>query len=764
MKKNLLILLSVFITTVLFAQTSSVKGFVYDKETGEPVIFTNVYLKGTKYGTSTDINGYFYIDKIEAGTYNVEVSFLGYATFNKSVTIKDGESRKLNINLEKSVERLGDVVVSAKKQEAKTEVRMSVVKLSPKEITALPSMGSEPDLAQAIQVLPGVVFTGDQGGQLYIRGGSPIQNKVLLDGMTIYQPFHSIGFFSVFETDLISNADIYTGGFNAEYGGRVSSIMDINLRDGNKLKQSGKLSLSTFGANLMLEGPLKKQKEDSKSAITYVLYGKTSYLEESSKLLYSYANEDGLPFSYNDLYGKLTFSAEGGSKISLFGFRFTDQVLYKNVSNFNWNQWGLGTKIVVVPENVPTIITVRSSFSNYEIGLDNDDNYDRYSQINGFDFGLNFHYFMGRNDFDYGVEVMGNKTNFTFANSVGRVISQVENTTEIAGYLKPKFVSGRFVVEPGLRLHYYASLNNFSFEPRLGVKFNMLEWLRFKLAGGLYSQNLIAATSDRDVVNLFYGFLSGPDNLPKTFDGEELTTKLQKAKHIIVGSEIDITRDINLNVEAYWKIFDQLTNINRNKLYDDTSENSEEPDELKKDFIVESGDAYGIDFTLNYEKENFSVWLVYSHGYVNRFDGDITYRTHYDRRHNVNLMTSYKFGKTKTWVFGLRWNYGSGFPFTPVSNYYEQLVLNNNIDPNVESFNGQVETVYGDINSFQLSDYHRLDMSIKKSFEFKKSSLEAAFTVTNVYNRKNIFYVDTFDNERIYQLPILPSIGLSFKF
>ena len=765
--RNQLLIIFLLFSIVSFAQnTGVVKGFIYDKDNGEAVLFTNVYLKGTKYGASTDVNGFFFIDKVPEGTYTIEVSYLGYARYNKSITIKKSRTTKVDIHLEKSSEKLDDVVVSAYKQEAKTQVRMSVVKLSPKEIMALPSMGSEPDLAQAIQTLPGVVFTGDQGGQMYIRGGSPIQNKVLLDGMTIYQPFHSIGFFSVFETDVISNADIYTGGFNAQYGGRISSIMDISLRDGNKQKTRGKVSMSTFGANLVIEGPLKKKTEESPSSLTYLLYGKTSYMEQSSKLFYPYVNEgDGLPFSYNDLYGKLTYGTESGSKISLFGFNFSDNVSYKSISDYSWDQYGLGTKIVIVPENVPTIVTIRSSFSNYEINLENNDNYTRNSQINGFDFGLNLHYFMGRNELDYGIEVMGGKTDFSFTNSIGRSISQVENTTEMGAYIKPKFIWGNLVVEPGVRVHYYSSLDHFSIEPRLGIKYNMLENVRLKLAGGFYSQNLIAATSDRDVVNLFYGFLSGPENLPKEFKGEAVTHRLQKAKHLIVGTEVDITRDLNLNVEAYYKLFDQLTNINRNKIYDDTPENADEPDELKSDYIIEQGAAYGVDFVLNYKRENFTVWAVYSHGYVNRDDGNIVYRTHFDRRHNVNLMTSYKLGKDKSWELGLRWNYGSGFPFTPVQGYYEMLVLNNSIDPNVESENGKPETIYGEINSYQLSDYHRLDFSIKKKFDFKKMGiLTASFTVTNVYNRKNIFYVDTFENEKIYQLPVLPSFGLSYKF
>lgn len=766
MKNQLLTICLFLIAFTSLAQTGIVKGFIYDQENGEAVLFTNVYLKGTKFGASTDVNGFFFIDKVPAGTYTIEVSYLGFAKYNKTIIVKPKRTSNVSIHLEKSSEKLDDVLVSAKRQEAKTEVKMSVIKISPKEISSLPSMGSEPDLAQVLQTLPGVIFTGDQGGQLYIRGGSPIQNKVLLDGMTIYQPFHSIGFFSVFETDVISNADIYTGGFNAQYGGRISSIMDITLRDGNKQRIKGKISASTFGANLVIEGPLKKKTKESPSSLTYLMYGKTSYMEQSSKYLYPDLNEGaGLPFSYNDLYGKLTFGSQGGSKVSVFGFNFADDVTYKTISDYSWDQWGIGTKIVIVPENVPTILTVRSSYSNYKVTLDNTDNYKRTSSINGFDFGLNLHYFMGKNELDYGIEIMGGETDFRFANSIGRLIKSNDFTTEVGAYIKPKFIWGNFVVEPGLRLHYYSSMSNLSFEPRIGIKYNVLEFLRLKLAGGFYSQNLIAATSDRDVVNLFYGFLSGPSNLPKSFKGKTIDHKLQKSKHLIIGTEIDLSRNLNLNIEGYYKYFDQLSNINRNKIYDNSTENQDEPEELRTDYIIEEGDAYGIDFVLNYNKKDLTLWAVYSHGYVNRDDGNQVYRTHFDRRHNVNFMGSYKFGKKKNWEVGARWNYGSGFPFTPVQGYYEMLVLNNNIDPNVSSSNGKPETIYGELNSFQLADYHRFDLSIKKKLDFdKKGLLTIAITVTNVYDRNNIFYVDAYDNEKVYQLPLLPSMGISYKF
>lgn len=255
----------------LFAQNdNNVKGFVYEKSSGEPMMFCNVYLKGTTIGTSTDINGFFNITRIPDGDYVLLVTNLGYDTISENITLKKNEVLNKKYYLEESSVVLQAVSITADKIEAQTETKTSVVNITPKTITKIPSMGGQADLAQYLQVLPGVVFTGDQGGQLYIRGGSPIQNKVLLDGMVVYNPFHSIGLFSVFDTDIIRNAEIYTGGFGAEYGGRISSVMDITTRDGNKKRISGKVGASTFGSKLTLEGPIKKAKDHDDMTASFI--------------------------------------------------------------------------------------------------------------------------------------------------------------------------------------------------------------------------------------------------------------------------------------------------------------------------------------------------------------------------------------------------------------------------------------------------------------------------------------------------------------
>lgn len=769
--KFLLTLVLLLTTTAVFSQNNAtIRGFVYDRDNGEPVIFTNVYLEGTTYGAATDVNGYYSISQIPPGAYRLMVTAVGYDTTRVEVTVKRGEVLNERLLIGESSVQMQEFEVSAERQEAQTKVQMSVQKITPREMERLPSIGGEPDLAQYLQVLPGVIFTGDQGGQLYIRGGSPIQNVVLLDGATVFQPFHSIGLFSVFETDLIRNADIYTGGFGARYGGRVSSVMDITTRDGNKRRLSGLVGATTFGAKALVEGPIKKQTDDSYGSSSFVISAKHSYLDQSSKFIYNYIDDEGLPFNYTDLYGKLSISTGNGSQVNFFGFSFNDNVSYQALSKLNWQAMGGGTNFILVPGASSSIMEGNFSISDYKISLSESDLPPRTSHINNFDLGMRFRYFLGEDEFQYGINVTGFRSDFSFFNQYNLQILQESTSTEIAGFLTYTARLGNLILEPSFRLHYYSSLSVASPEPRLGVKYNLTEFFRLKGAGGLYSQNLIAANSDRDVVNLFYGYLASPENLPATFelaDGtiKEVNNPIQRAAHAIVGFEWDLTRKLNLNVEGYYKHFPQITNLNRNKIYE--ANDVDAPDILKKDFVVETGKAYGVDFVLKYEEKNYYIWGVYSLAYTDRWDGFQQYNPVFDRRHNVNLVVSYSWGKEKSWSADLRWNFGSGFPFTQTAGFYgPKPNFNDGIDSDIANSNSEnVELIFGELNQGRLPNYHRLDFSLSKNFKLgRNSNLEVNLSITNLYDRENVFYVDRVNFETVYQLPLMPSLGANWRF
>lgn len=771
--KSALTLVLILVAFAATAQTAgkegTLRGFITDANSKEPVLFAAVYLEGTNFSTQTDVNGYYSITKIPYGTYTVVISSVETEELRKEIVIERTLTSR-NYEVASKTYQVGTAEVSTSGGEQKNQVRISVESIQPQDIKKIPSFGGTPDLVQVLQVLPGFVSTGDQGGQLYIRGGSPVQNKVLLDGMIVYNPFHSIGLFSVFDTDIIRNADIYTGGFNAEYGGRISSVMDITTRNGSKTKFGGAAGISPFGARLLLEGPLRKAKE-GKGTISYLFSGKQSYLDQTSKILYNYVDDEGLPFQYQDIYGKVSFAGPSGSSFNVFGFNFSDQVNYQAVSDLNWNNAGGGFNFVVVPSGSPVLIDGNFSVSDYRVQLVEEGLPERFSQINGFNFGLNFKYLLGESEFKYGIQAVGRRTDFQTFNALGVKVEQIENTTEMGIYMRYKYQKGNLIIEPSFRAQYYASLAKLSPEPRLGIKYKVNEIFRLKAAAGIYTQNLIAANSDRDVVNLFYGFLAGPENLQDEFlesDGSirEIEDPLQRAQHVIAGFEYDLTERLNLNVEGYYKRFSQLTNTNRNKLFADNIDNQDVPETLRKDFIVESGFAQGVDVVLKYETKETYLWFVYSLGNVDRWDSFQWYDPVFDRRHNVNFVASQAFGQDGEWELNARWNLGSGLPFTQTQGFYQPVEVDGGVGSDPLTDNpGDLGINYAGLNEGRLPVYHRMDLSVRRTFTFSEdSALEITAGVTNVYSRDNVFYVNRVTNEVVNQLPILPSIGLDFTF
>lgn len=772
--KFLYTILFIFIGTIVFAQeTGTVRGFVYNEADGEPVLFTHVFIEENLMGSSTNVDGFFSINEVPVGKYTLKVSNVGYDEYTEEIEIKADELLNVNIYL-KEGKVLDDVNVSAQQLEKTSKVQMSMVKATKKDIISVPTVGGEADIATYFQTVPGVVNTGDQGGQLYVRGGTPIQNQILMDGMTIYNPFHSIGFFSIFDTELIRSADIYTGGFDARYAGRISSIMDITTRDGNRRRFAGRIGVSPFLGKALIEGPLYKAKDESSGSGSFIVSAKGSILDLTSKAIYPYVNDgEGMPFNFLDIYSKLSFGGGNGSRFNVFGFHNRDQVNYSALSKYSWTQSGGGLNFLLAPINSKTYIKGNLNVSNYGIALEEEGLPGRSSEITGFDLGFDFTYFLkNEGQIDYGLEISGFSTDFNTFNSLGRKVEQVNFSFQAGAYALYRYVHKFFVLEPSVRFQYYAALSAPRLEPRVRFKINAAKRFRIKGAFGMYSQNFTAATSDRDVVNLFYGFLSAPENYTDELslqNGEvrDMKHSLQLSNHYILGFEFDITENFSINLEGYYKQFPQMTNLNRNKIYPDNADNADIPDQYKKDFIVENGEAYGGDFVAKYTGKRLYIWAVYSLSKVNRWDGQKQYSPVFDRRHNVNVVATYAFGKDKSWEVNARFNFGSGLPFTQTQGNYESInFAQDGINTDYTTYNAQeVEFILADLNKGRMPTYHRLDISAKKTFEFKKHlKLEVNVSVTNLYNRKNVFYVNRATQETVYQLPILPSLGVNFFF
>jgi len=749
-------LFSTFFATEIFGQNGTLRGHIYNESTGEAISFGNVILSGTDIHTITDLDGFFIFSEIPAGTYDLKAFFYGFDTLATSVTLQADQVKYLKLFMTESSIQLQTINVSASMEQRRNEVNVSRITVTPKQIKALPSTGGEADIAQYLMVLPGVISTGDQGGQIYIRGGSPVQNKVLLDGMTIYNPFHSIGFFSVFETEAIKSAEVLSGAFSAEYGGRISAVVDLKTREGDKTRFGGLVSASPFQVKGLLEGPITPFNPERKSSSSFLVTGKHSILDKTSPVLYDYATKDslGLPYSYTDIYGKMSFLSGEGSKVDFFGFSFTDGVQLEDIAKLDWVSGGGGLNFKLIPGSSNMIISGTLAYSKYDINLQEADDAPRKNSIGGFNALFDFQSFGKNSTLNYGFELNGIATSLAFRNFVGITFEQNENTTELAGYVSYRQKTGALIIEPGLRAQFYASLGDFSIEPRLAIKSNFSDKFRLKFAAGKYSQNLISTVNERDIVNLFVGFLSGPEEqLYEPGTQNPTKDKLQKAWHMLGGFEVEVGKGYEVNVEGYYKGFSQLIGVNRNKL------SEEDPD-----FSTETGNAYGVDFSVSRQTQKMLIWATYSLGFVNRDDGQQVYPTHFERRHNINLLLSYTLGRT--WEVGFRWNYGSGFPFTLTQGFYGQYDLLNGIDSDVLTDNPDLGIIYSEKrNSGHLPDYNRVDMSLKKTIEFSKNlKLELLASVTNVTDRSNIFYFDRVSYTRVDQLPIIPSLTATVDF
>ncbi len=753
------------------SQNGTIKGFVYDKKTGEPMIYTNVAVTNAKTGVQTDVNGYFSIS-LPPGSYILLTTAIGYDSNMINVNLLPDAIVTKRIELVQREVQLKGVEVSSRKTEKITRINTGVTTISPRELKLLPSSGGEPDLAQYLQVIPGVVFTGDQGGQLYIRGGSPAQTGIYLDGITIYSPFHSIGLFSVFETEAIRNVDVYTAGFGAQYGNRTSAIVDVHTKDGNKNTLNGLVSVSPIMTRVMFDGPLVRSKKENGSGVTFLVSAKTSYLDQTSKSLYQGFGEpfkSGLPYSFTDIYGKLTLNGDNGSKLNLFGFNFDDKAslldnyTHDPIANYHWKATGVGTTFIVSPGNTSALIDGKFAYSNYNIDLNQvnvpTDTAPRTSQINGFEAAINFTYFLKNySQLKYGVEVSGLHTSLSYYSAKGISTNMDRQSTLAALYfMYRQNLSSKVILEPSLRFQYYSELNKLSPEPRIGLKYNASNSIRIKGAAGMYSQNIVSTKSDQDIVNLFTGFLLSPDESIQDPDKKYVKSNLQTAYHLVGGIEVDIQR-FEFNLEPWVKYFGQVDELNRNKQF------VNDPN-----FVAATGLANGVDLSGKYSYRRVYLWAAMGYQNVNYTGIDSkgqkqTYATPFDTRFNANAVASYTAGKKKNWDISARFNIHAPFPFTQTQGFYENVPMT--LTGNSLPTNGTIGIKYADeINGGRLSWYHRLDVSVKKKFKLtNKSNLESTFAVTNVYDRNNIFYVNRVTNAKIYQLPIFPSLNLTWNF
>ena len=451
-----------FLITHLGAQSTIISGFISDSSSGEALIGANVILQETGQGMATDMNGYYVIQDISPGDYVLMVSYVGFSLRKEKLTITEGESIKLNIALLEEVVELSQVEVTAEQLQRKANIQPSKINLSPRMMKAAPAL-AEPDLFRTIQALPGVLTTSEFSTGLVIRGGNTDQNLILLDGVTVYNPSHLGGIFSNFIVDGVKEAELIKGAYNAEYGGRLSAVLNIISREGNQKKFEGKANLSLLSAQTTLEGPFYKG--------AWVLSGRRTYFDQIFK-----NNPNIPPYYFYDIQSHVYSDVTAKDRLSLSFYNGIDDLLFGTFGLAGrWGNSTLSTQYrrVFSEKLIGNFLYANSLFFT-EFGLGGSNGLNSDNQIDDATVAVNFSWFKSsENTVKFGAQLKN--LGFLYTNTFGDSLQfKIETKPrEFASYAKLKYSpSEKFILEPGVRINLYNVYSDSIFpDLRLGMKY-----------------------------------------------------------------------------------------------------------------------------------------------------------------------------------------------------------------------------------------------------------------------------------------------------
>jgi len=719
-------------------ETGNLRGFVIDSTNSEVLPYSNVYIEEIKIGASTDANGYFLINSVPANKeLTLQISYMGYSTKRISIRVIPNKIYQLTIKLKpvslelQAFEKIGERYVG------KNSTDIGMQKLTLRNLEFLPK-GVEMDIFRTLQYIPGVLSTSDISSRYYVRGGSSDQNLVLLNGVTVYNPFHALGLFSVIDPEMINSVEFYKGGFTAENFGRLSSILKVTSKDGNKNSYGVKASSSYMTGKLLLEGPTPSG--------SFMLTGRRSY---SSQILKKFLKNDNIPIDFYDLSFKINYSNPNilnNGKFLLFGFLSRDNIDYENdlKEDFSWNNSLIGVNWQQIYD-APVFSEMSVSLSNYsgEIIPNLANVKPRKNDVSDFSFKMDISYVQENKDqLDLGVHFKAVSTKLLTVNPVGVKTDYDKFGGNFAVFAKYKFLRfDNLGIDVGTRFNLTGISHNgsFFFEPRVSLSYVPIPVIALKAAWGIYQQELVTITDEDEVITLFEPWMIVPDYLTPP-----------RSIHYVGGTDIYFTDEIKLKVETYLKKVFNLAVINKEKTLN-----------TDPDLVSGNGQSSGVEVSLSYSTIPLSVNLSYALTYSYKEVKSLIYYPKYDTRHSGNISVEwtmpYDFTMNFVWVFA------SGLPFTQLVGYYDKYYINNLFEPYLNAGFFKPFLLLGDKNLGRLPYYHRLDFSITKKirYAFVKASID--FSILNVYDRKNIFYFKRDTGDRVNMLPFLPTATLKVE-
>ena len=743
--------LLIFFISGLFAQpiTASINGFIRDDASGEPISYANVFLSNSSLGAATNSDGYFVISEIPLGLYELNATMIGYGVFKKKVDLSLGESIRLEIRLKEEAIKGTEVLVTAERQKFERSMESSQIALDLREINSAPAF-VEPDVFRTLQMLPGVQTTSDFSSALYVRGSTPDQNLIMLDGIAVYNPYHLGGIFSTFNTDAIKEADFHAGGFPARYGGRMGAILNVINREGNTEKITGSANLSLISSKALIEGPIPKWKGMKGS---WMISGRRTYIDkvvDALALPSGSKNSDGsdiplrFPYYFYDYQIKanldidqdhrLTFTRFYGDDVLDFSYEDpSETVRNENVTiqqdskfGLDWpwgNQTnGLTWRWIVSPKMITKTFLSNSRYRfDFDLFFQNRDLY-TYSDSTAINF-INFNWniydiikdrtletevqYKYSNDheitggfqikkirFDLGIQydLETQDTSFTW-----NPLSLKNNTQEISFFLQDRWeVSKRLKIRSGLRLTDYNLHKKIYADPRIGMKYHISDDIALKANWGLYHQFLTTANNQDENLRLVELWLGIPKEKPASV-----------SEHVIGGVEYMSPRNIFYRIELYQKTFENLLTLKQDNAneYEGTSQDS-----TINEFWDTRGNSNGIELLVKKSSGKFNGWIGYTFSETKYYtEPSGWHNPNFDRTHTINIVGNYDL--TSDLELSAALTQSSGNPYTKILGRvydWEQSLYNDSYWYPIDSY------LVGEKNTERYDDYFRVDIGMTR--------------------------------------------------
>lgn len=797
-KALLLIITSIFISQLTMAQKSTISGYIEDESSGERLIGGVIYDEYSNNGIVTNAYGYFSITLPKAPV-KLRFSYIGFEhQYLEFVLQRD---TLIQVALKKSG-KLAEVEIKGQKESQVEQSQMSEIEIPIHTLKSMPMFLGEKDLFKAIQLFPGVQSGGEGTSGLYVRGGGPDQNLILLDGVPVYNADHLFGFFSVFNPEAIQHVSLIKGGFPARYGGRLSSVLDIRMKEGNNKTYHGDVSVGLIASKLTVEGPIVKNKS------SFIISARRTYIDILAQPFIMLANKmNGLGggttagYYFYDMNAKLNYTISPKDRIYLSMYGGKDRAYMNNKSEYTFEEITYGNQEKMGLEWGNMIAALRWNhifnrqwFSNvtftysrfrFNVGTELErsqtennviqNSYDRINYLSGIqDWSL-------KADFEYlpspkhrillgGADIYHTftpgkasyKSNNGFNNQIIDLSfgSKLVYAHEITLYAEDEYtVNSKLKLNGGIHLSMFPVKGKFyySLEPRFNGRYIFAKDWSVKAAVSKMTQYIVLLTNSG---------IGLPTDLwlPVTEN-----IKPQESWQYAAGVFHDFKYGIEIGIEGYYKTMTNLIEYKEGSSFMSASISETWETEIE----VGKGNAYGMEILIRKNDGDFTGWIGYTLSWVNRTFENLnfgkTFPYKYDRRHDISVVGNYKFNDRID--IGVVWVFGSGNALNlPIERYNGFSEFSSIQYPDFQSIE-----YYKERNGFRMPSYHRLDFGINFHKKLKRGERTWSINIYNVYNRKNPFMV-TFDYDmnnqgetitRLKQIslfPIIPSFSYSFKF